>query len=222
MAMIRLKSRDGHELDAYLARPAGRVRGGLVVAQEMYGVNDYLRTVCDFYAGHGYLAVAPALYDRMQRGTTFAYTDEGHRVAQRTYNAWDLDAALDDLDASRAAVADAGKVGMVGFCWGGSLAWLAACRKTYAGTVAYYGSWMPDFAGEVARCPVIAHIGDRDNTLPPDKIEHFRAAQPSVPVYMYPGAQHGFDNASRAERYDAAAHTLARARTLEFLAKTIG
>jgi carboxymethylenebutenolidase len=220
--MLRLTARDGHELDAYLARPTGRVRGGLVVGQEMYGVNAYLRSVCEFYAGHGYLAVAPALYDRKQRGLTFDYTDEGHGVAQRTYKAWDLTAALDDLDAGRAAVADAGKVGFVGFCWGGTLAWLAACRKRFDGTVAYYGSMMPDLATEQPRCPVIAHIGDRDVTLPADKLERFRKAQPAVPVYMYPGAQHGFDNADRAARYDAAAHTLARERTLTFLAKHIG
>jgi carboxymethylenebutenolidase len=122
----------------------------------------------------------------------------------------------------RAVVADAGKVGLVGFCWGGSLAWLGACRRDYAGTIAYYGSMMPDHAGECARCPVIAHIGDRDNTLPPDRIAHFRAAQPSVPVYIYPGAQHGFDNENRAPRYDAAAHKLARERTLAFLAKHVG
>jgi carboxymethylenebutenolidase len=220
--MIRLKSRDGHEPYAYLVRPSGRVRGGLVVGQEMYGVNAYLRGVCDFYAGHGYLTVAPSLYDRQQRGLTFDYTNEGHRVAQRTYTAWNLDAALDDLDAGRAAVADAGKVGFVGFCWGGSLAWLAACRKRYDGTVAYYGSMMPNFADEQPRCPVIAHIGDNDHTLPPEKVERFRKTQPSVPVYMYPGAQHGFDNADRAARYDAPAHTLARERTLEFLATHIG
>jgi carboxymethylenebutenolidase len=220
--MIRLTSRDGHQLDAYLARPAGRVRGGLVIGQEMYGVNAYLRGVCDFYAGHGYVAVAPSLYDRQQRGLTFDYTDEGHRIAQKTYNAWDLTLALDDLNAGHAVVADAGKVGLVGFCWGGTLAWLAACRKTYDGTVAYYGSWMPNFADEPARCPVIAHIGDNDHTLPPEKIERFRKAQPSVPVYMYPGAGHGFDNADRAARYDAAAHKLARERTLAFLAEHIG
>jgi carboxymethylenebutenolidase len=220
--MIRLRSRDGHELDAYLARPTGAMRGGLVVAQEMYGINAYLRAVCDFYAAHGYLAIAPALYDRKQRGLVYDYTSEDHDRAQRTYKAWDLTAALDDLDAARAAVAEAGKIGLVGFCWGGSLAWLAACRRSYAATVAYYGSMMPDLADEQPRCPVIAHIGDRDTSLPADRIAHFRAAQPSVPVYIYAGAQHGFDNENRTPRYDAAAHRLARDRTLAFLAQHIG
>ena len=220
--MLRLTARDGHELDAYLARPAGRARGGLVVAQEMYGVNAYLRSVCDFYAAHGYIAIAPALYDRKQRGLIYAYTEADHDQAQRTYKSWDLAAALDDLDAGRAAIADAGKIGIVGFCWGGSLAWLATCRKSYDGAIAYYGSMMPEYAGEIARCPAIAHIGDRDTTLPPDKIARFRAAQPSVPIYIYPGAQHGFDNENRTARYDAAAHKLARERTLAFLEMNIG
>ena len=220
--MIRLRAHDSHALDAYLARPAGAVKGGLVVAQEMYGINSYLRSVCDFYASHGYIAIAPALYDRKQRGLIYDYTADDHDRAQLTYRAWDLELALDDLDAGRAAVAEAGKVGLVGFCWGGSLAWLGACRRDYAGTIAYYGSMMPDYAGERACCPVIAHIGDRDNTLPPDKVAQFRAAQPSVPVYIYPGAQHGFDNESRAPRYHAAAHKLARERTLAFLAQYVG
>ena len=220
--MIRLQARDGHMLDAYLAQPDGAAKGGLVVAQEMYGINAYLRSVCDFYAAHGYLAIAPALYDRRQRGLVFHYTKDDHDRAQHIYKAWDLDVALDDLDAGRSAVGEAGKVALIGFCWGGSLAWLAACRRSYAGTVAYYGSMMPDHAAERARCPVIAHIGDKDNTLPPQRIAHFRAAQPSVPVYIYPGAQHGFDNQNRAARYDAAAHRLARERTLAFLAQHIG
>jgi carboxymethylenebutenolidase len=220
--MITLRARDGHQLDAYLAKPQGRVRGGVVVAQEMYGVNDYLRSVCDFYAGHGYTAIAPSLYDRKQRGLIYVYTKEDHDRAQATYKPWPIEQALTDLDAGREHIAGAGKIAIVGFCWGGSLAWLAACRRSYDASIAYYGSMMPDFANEQPRCPVIAHIGDRDNTLPPDKIAKFRAAQPNVPVLMYEGAQHGFDNANRAERYDAAAHTLARARTLEFLGKHVG
>src|SRR5262249_45606685 len=222
MVMIELKARDGHELEAYLARPEAHPRGALVIAQEMYGINAYLRAVCDFYAAQGYIAIAPALYDRRQRGLIYAYTKEGHDRAQQTYTKWDLDIALDDLDAARVAVAGAGKVGMIGFCWGGSLAWLAACRRNYTGTVAYYGSMMPDLAGEKPRCPVIAHIGDRATTLPMDRVEHLRPMQPSVPVYISPGAQHGFDNENRTPRYHAAAHRLARERTLAFLAQHVG
>src|SRR5262245_56346059 len=136
--MIRLTARDGHPLDAYLARPTAVVRGGVVIAQEMYGVNDYLCAVCDFYASHGYVAIAPALYDRAQRGLIYPYTKEGHDKAQKRYRGWDWDRCLDDLDAGREAIAFAGPVGLVGFCAGGTLAWLAACRRSYACTVSYY------------------------------------------------------------------------------------
>ena len=220
--MIRLTARDGHEPDAYLARPAGRPRGGLVISQEMYGVNGYLKSVCDFYASIGYVAIAPALYDRQQRELIFAYTTEDHARAQKTYTNWNFDHALIDLVAAQGLIADAGKIGIVGFCWGGTMAWLAACRSNFACAVAYYGSFMPDYKSEQARCPIIAHVGDRDHSFPLARIAEFRAAQPSVPFYIYEGAQHGFDNPGRAERYNAAAHTLARERTLEFLGKHIG
>jgi len=220
--MIRLHASDGHELDAYIARPSGRVRGGIVIGQEMYGVNDYLRGVCDFYATQGYVAIAPALYDRQQRGLTFTYDKQGHAIAQKTYTDWDFDKALLDFDAARGAVTDAGKIGFVGFCWGGTMAWLNACRRSYAGAVAYYGSFMPDYVTETARCPVIAHVGDRDTSFPLERIALFRAAQPDIPFYIYEGAQHGFDNAKRTERYDAAAHKLALERTLEFLGRHVG
>lgn len=220
--MIRLVARDRHELDAHLARPSTRVRGGLVIAQEMYGVNAYLRSVCDFYAAQGYVAIAPALYDRKQRGLTYAYTKEDHDRAQQTYTAWNPDHALADLDAARDAIADSGRIAIIGFCWGGSLAWLSACRSDYAGAVSYYGSMIPDLADEHARYPVIAHIGDQDTSLPPARVALFRAAQPSVPVFIYEGAPHGFDNENRTERYHPTAHKLARERTLEFLAKHVG
>lgn len=219
---IRIAARDGHKLDAYLSRPAVDCKGGLVIAQEMYGINDYLRAVCDFYAARGYLAIAPSLYDRRRRELVFAYDTEGHRQAQLCYMNWSWDHALDDLDASREVVSEAGRVGIVGFCWGGTLAWLAACRRDYSCAVAYYGGMMPDFANENARCPTIAHIGDMDATLPAVRIAQFRAAQPSVPVYIYPGAKHGFDNSSRIERFDPVAAPAGRERTLEFLAEHLG
>jgi carboxymethylenebutenolidase len=219
---LKLGARDGHQLDAYLARPPDQVRGGVVVAQEMYGLNGYLRSVCDFYAAQGYLTIAPALYDRRERDLVFAYDKHDHDRAQHLYKSWNLDDALDDLDAARDVVASAGKVGLVGFCWGGSLGWLGACRRDYACTVAYYGSMMPDFASEQPRCPVIAHIGDQDTTLPAARIEAFRACRPEVPVYVYAGAQHGFDNEHRHPRYHAEACRTARERTLAFFAQHVG
>lgn len=220
--MTRIAARDGHKLDAYLARPAGKVRGGIVVAQEMYGITGYLRETCEFYAGEGFLTIAPALYDRRQPGLVLEYTKEHHDLAQSIYKSWNWEQALDDLDAGRNLVSAAGAVGIVGFCWGGTLAWLAACRREYAAAVAYYGSMMPDFARETARCPVIAHIGSADTTMPGERIDLFRRAQPDIPIHMYAGAQHGFDNPSRADRYHAEACRLARHRTREFFARHVG
>lgn len=220
--MIKLKARDGHQLDAYVARPAATPRGGVVVVQEMYGLNTYLQAVCEFYAAHGYVAIAPALYDRHRPGLVFDYSKEDHDRAQQVYKNWNFDLALDDMDAARDAVAAEGRVGLVGFCWGGTLAWLAACRRDYACAVAYYGSMMPDYATEPSRCPVIAHIGDQDTTMPPRRIDSFRQAQPTVPVYIYAGAQHGFDNRDRLPRYHEKACREAREHTLAFFAKHIG
>jgi len=219
--MMQIRARDGHKLDAYLARPSGKPRGGIVIAQEMYGITAYLLKVCDFYAEHGYLTIAPALYDRRERGLVLDYTKEHHDIAQKIYKNWNWDHALEDLDAGKAVVSEAGKVAMVGFCWGGTLAWLAACRREYAATVAYYGSMMPDFADEKSRCPVIAHIGSNDTTMSQPRIDFFHRAQPAIPIHMYAGAGHGFDNPSRGERYHAEACQLARQRTLEFLARHI-
>ena len=223
--ITRITARDGHQLDAYLARPRGMPRAGLVIAQEMYGLTSYLQDTCEHWAGHGYLTIAPALYDRRRRGFVLQYNKADHDLAQSIYTAWDWDLALDDLDAGKATVLAEGEVaavGIMGFCWGGSLAWLAACRREYAASVAYYGSKMPDHAHERPRCPVVALIGDRDSTMPPDRIAHFRATRPEVPVRMYAGAQHGFDNATRTERYHAEACSTARADALAFLRKHLG
>jgi len=220
--MIQITVRDGHLLDAYLARPTGKPRGSIVIAQEMYGITNYLRDTCDFFAAQGYLTIAPALYDRRKRNLVLEYNQENHDLAQRIYKNWNWEYALDDLDAGKNIVLEAGKVAIVGFCWGGTLAWLAACRRDYAAAVAYYGSMMPDFADETSTCPVIAHIGDQDTTMPQERIERFRQAQKTIPINLYPGAQHGFDNPSRIDRFHCEACQLARTRTLEFLARHVG
>jgi carboxymethylenebutenolidase len=219
--IIQITARDGHVLDAYLARPGNKPRGGIVIAQEMYGATSYLRETCDFYAAQGYLTIAPALYDRRQRNLVLEYTKENHDLAQTIYKNWNWEHALDDLDAGKNFVLEAGRVAIVGFCWGGTLAWLAACRRDYAAAIAYYGSMMPDFADENARCPVVAHIGNEDTTMPQDRIDLFRQAQSNIPIHLYPGAQHGFDNPSRTDRHHAEACQLARKLTLEFLARHV-
>lgn len=221
--MVRVTAADGHVLDAYLARPAGKPRGSLVVAQEMYGLTRYLTAVCDLFAGHGYLTIAPSLYDRQERGLVFAYTDADHDRAQVLFNGWPWDKALDDLDAAKATVADAGRIAIMGFCWGGSLAWLAACRRDYACAIAYYGSAMPQFVDETARCPVLANCGDNDASMPIDGILRFQQRQPGVVMSIFTGARHAFDNPLRGDnRFHPAASDTSRADTLAFLASNVG
>lgn len=220
--MIRLTAADGFALDAWLATPVGKPKGAIVIAQEMYGVTDYLKRVTAFYAGQGYLAITPALYDRGERNCVLDYNEAARDRVHELYKSMDWDKSLLDLDAGRRLVAKAGKVAIIGFCWGGSLAWMAACRHDYQAAIAYYGSAMPDYAQETPRCPVIAHVGETDTSLPPARVAAFRALQPDVPVYTYPDTPHGFDNETRPARYRPDAHRLARERTLAFLAQYIG
>jgi carboxymethylenebutenolidase len=221
--ILSLTTGDNHQLDAYVALPEGKPRGGLVIAQEMYGLTDYLKSVCDFYASHGYVCVAPALYDRQESGLVLAY-DEGpqHNHAQELFNNWDWPIALVDLDAAHAALADAGKIGIIGFCFGGSLSWLAACRYSYDAAVCYYGSDMPKYVDEKPACPVLAQVGSADKSFPPDQVAAFQKIHPEVEFKIHPGAPHGFDNPMRPARYHAEACKNGRALTLEFLARHIG
>lgn len=220
--MIRLTAADGFELDAWIARPAGLPRGAVVIGQEMYGVTNYLKRVAEFYAGQGYLTLTPALYDRRERDCVLAYNEADRDRVHELYKSMDWEKSLLDLAAARDFVAEAGKVAIVGFCWGGSLAWMAACCQPFDAAVAYYGSAMPDYKSETNRCPVIAHVGERDSSLPPARVAEFSAAHPQVPFYSYAGAAHGFDNETRPARFHPEAHRLARERSLAFLRANIG
>ena len=219
--MIELSAGDGFRLAAYRADPDGSPRGGLVVVQEIFGVNSHIRDVCDGYAADGYRAIAPALFDRIEKGVELGYT-AADIARGREYKAKaTADAALLDVDAARGAVAAAGKVGIVGYCWGGFITWLAACRlKGFAGASSYYGGGILDAVGEQPRCPVIAHFGERDHVLPVAGVRAFAEAHPDVAVHIY-AADHGF-NCDQRGSYDPAAATLARQRTLDFLRQHVG
>ncbi|MDP6788495.1 MAG: dienelactone hydrolase family protein [Rhodospirillales bacterium] len=217
---IKLTASDGHTLDAYRADPTTAPKGGLVVVQEIFGVNAHIRTVTDGFAAEGYAAIAPAFFDRTETGVELGY-EEPDLSRGRTLRAelgWDetiLDvvAAVDALDA-------AGKIGVVGYCWGGSVAWLAACRLSLAAAVGYYGGQVIDFKDEKAGCPVMLHFGETDAGIPLSDVEAVRAAQPDVPIHLYP-AGHGF-NCDHRGSYDAESAKLALERTLDFLADAMG
>ena len=220
--MIELTARDGHKFSAYRAEPSGTPRGGLVVLQEIWGVNDHIRKVADGYAADGYLAIAPALFDRVERGVVMdGYTDEtrnrGFGIMQKVNH----DLALQDIQAAVDAASKAGKVGIVGYCFGGRLSWLASARADgLSAAIAYYGGGIPGMAAEKNRCPVIFHFGEKDMHIPVPSVQEFGKAHSGLPIYMY-AADHGF-NCDQRGSYDAPSAKLARQRTLEFLERTIG
>ncbi len=218
---ITLTASDGHDLAAYRADPKDTPRGGLVIIQEIFGVNSHIRSVADGYAADGYVAIAPALFDRIERGVELGYEEDGRTRGRaiRADIAWDD--AVKDVSAAVAALSGM-KVGVVGYCWGGSLAWLAATRIAgVAASVGYYGGQIKDFRDEAAKCPVMLHFGTEDASIPMDAVAAIKAAQPDIPVHIYEGAGHGFNCDQRSSYHEAAAAT-ARERTLAFLREHAG
>ena len=214
---VTLTSADGSRLGAYVARPEGNARGALVVVQEIFGVNAHIRSVCDGFARNGYVAIAPALFDRYERDVDLGYDEAGIARGRALRGQADTATALADVDAARAFVASEGRVGVIGYCWGGLLAWLAACRSDgWAAAVVYYGGGIGEVLDETPRCPVLGHFGERDKMIPLAWIARWRTLHPAHPVHTY-AADHGFNCDARAS-YDADAAKLARERTLAFLA----
>ena len=219
--MIELTAADGFRLSAYRAEPAAAPRGGLVVVQEIFGVNSHIRRVCDGYAADGYRVIAPALFDRYVRGVDIGYTPEEIARGRELKAMAKVDAALQDVSAARDALAGAGKVGVIGYCWGGFVTWMSAARLSgFACAVPYYGGGMLEAGGERPQCPVLCHFGERDQVIPVAGVRQFAAAHPEVQVFTYP-ADHGF-NCDQRGSYDAAAARLARQRSLAFLREHIG
>jgi len=219
--MIQLVAADGHRFDAYIADPAGRARGAIVVVQEIFGVNSHIRSVADGYAADGYLAIAPALFDRVKKNVELGYTPEDIAKGRELKAAAPTEPALLDIAAAAQAAASAGKVGIVGYCWGGFLAWMAAAKLAgFACAVPYYGGGMLDHADLVPRCPVMCHFGERDNMIPAEGVRKLAAKHSGQQVYLY-AADHGF-NCDQRGSWDAPAATLARERTLAFLRAHVG
>lgn len=227
---ITLTAADGHAFPAYVAEPPGKPRGAVVVLQEIFGVNRHIREVADGYAAAGYLAVAPATFHRVQAGVELGYeaADMQAGIALKAaVEALPAPGVLADIQAAvrHAARASGAKVGVVGYCWGGLLAWRTACLVDgVAAAAPYYGGGVtsPAEAGRTPRCPVLAHFGERDHWIPMDSVRAFEAAQAAhgVQVHVY-AADHGF-NCDHRGSYDAQAARLARERTLAFFAQHVG
>jgi len=216
---IQLKAADGHELGVYVARPAGEPIAGLVVLQEIFGVNAHIRSVADGYAKDGFLAVAPALFDRIERDVELGYEGEDMQRARTFIPKLDWETALKDVKAAMefAARETGEKVGVIGYCWGGSLAWLAATRLGAPVAVGYYGGQIAHFADDALSVPVMLHFGRQDQHIPPEEVEKVQAAHPEVEIYWY-DAGHGFNCDARSS-YDPAPAAQARERSLDFLKK---
>ena len=212
--MIRLKARDGHELDAYVAEPKGKPRGGIVVVQEIFGVTDHIKRVADQYAAEGYRAIAPAMFDRIKRGITLPYTEIEQGRAYMQQLKWPD--TLADVDAAADAVRDAGAAAIVGYCWGGTVAHVAASELHFDAAISYYGGGVARMLDKKPRCPIIYHFGDQDGAIPMADIQKIIAAYPNATVHVYRGAGHGFNCDERAS-YSAADARVAFNRSIEFL-----
>src|SRR5579875_1428323 len=217
-----LRASDGHELSAYMARPEGQVQGGLVVVQEIFGINPHIRRVVDGFARDGYVTIAPALFDRYQRGVELTYEGEDMQKAFGFYQKLKPETALLDVAAGFQRVqAEGAGAGVVGYCYGGFMAWLSATRGAQNGfqprcTVGYYAGGIGSVANEQPACPVMLHFGADDTHIGMDQVDAVRNAHPDVQVFVYEGAGHGFNCDARASFHPEAA-ALARTRTLEFL-----
>ncbi len=219
--IIQLTASDGHTFDAYQADPDGAPKGAIVLIQEIFGINSHIRDVSDGFAADGYVTIAPALFDRLERGVELGYDEAGRDTGVGIRRKLEYDDVLNDVQAAADAVSSAGKTAVVGYCFGGSIAWLGATRLNFDCAVSYYGGNVAEFADEQPKCPVIFHIGDQDNAIPAEKIEIIRKAQPDLPLYIYEGAGHGF-NCDQRGSWNEAASTLARSRTIELLSQNIG
>lgn len=215
----RLTAQDGQELDAYVARPAGKPVAGLVVIQEIFGVNSHIRSVADGYARDGFLVIAPAIFDRIERGVQLSYVGDDTKKAYELMGKLQPPTALLDIAAALAWVREASgnrKAGVVGYCYGGLLSWLSATTLDPQVAVGYYPGGIGNFASQVPKAPVMLHFGEKDTHIPLSNAEEVHALHPKVQIYLYEDAGHAF-NRDVGDSYDAESAMLARERSLAFL-----
>ncbi len=213
---IRLTADDGFTFDAYQARPEGRPRGGIVVVQEIFGVNNNIRRDADKFAREGYVAVAPAFFDRVEKKVELAYDQAGMDKGREIVGKLGIDPALRDVRAAANYLTQFGKVGVVGYCWGGSIAWASATRLGLP-AVGFYGGRIVQLMHERPQAPVELHFGAKDHHIPMGDVGKIRYVHQDVPIYIYE-AGHGFTCEDRAD-FDRAANDLSFTRTRDFFAK---
>ena len=217
--MINLNTSGTQCIGAYLARPDGASKGGIVVVQEIFGVNAHVRSVTDRFAALGYTAIAPAFFDHVESGVELGYDDAGFKRGRGLVGEISFDKAIEDVASAAESIRSAGRIGVVGYCWGGSVALLAAIRLGLP-AVSYYGARNVAFLHEKLRAPVQFHFGENDASIPPEAVQKHREAYPDMDVYTYP-AGHAFNRDVDPSQYDATSAKLAHERTLALLAKNL-
>jgi len=221
--MIELRAADGHRLTAYLATPKGKKKGTIVVAHEVFGVSPHVRGLADDYAAQGFLTIVPALWDRVERGVDLKPTEEERLrgVEIRKKVSWGN--ILDDIAAARDAMRkQSKKVGIVGYCLGGDIAWAGACMQGFDAAVCYYGGAIAKLLMHTNTCPVMLHNGTADPWIPPEDEQKIdTAGKPMMTIHKYDGIGHAFVNDTLPWRYHAETAKIARQRTLAFFKKTL-
>ena len=214
MASTTITCADGFKLGAYEASPSGEGKGAVVVIQEIFGVNSHIRSVVDGYAEAGFYAIAPAIFDRLESDVQLGYSEDDMNIGiELAFQKLDMDQTLADLQATIDVAASYGKVGVVGYCFGGLLTWMSGCNlNKVSAASAYYGGGIPDNADMTPSCPIILHFGEQDAHIPIDSVAAFQEKQPDLPVYVY-AADHGF-NCDQRDSYDETAASQAKERTL--------
>jgi carboxymethylenebutenolidase len=216
---IKLTASDNFQLGGYRADPASAPKAAVVVIQEIFGVNHHIRAICDRFAGNGYVAIAPAIFDRIEPNFQSGYSPEEIAVARKFVANPDWTAMLRDSQAAIDAVKDVGPVGIIGFCLGGSVAYAAATKLSgLSAAIGYYGGAIVRFADDTPKVPTQLHFGEKDAGIPLSDVDIIRSLRPDVEIHVYPGAQHGFNCDERAS-YDAANAAVAKQRSLDFLAR---
>jgi carboxymethylenebutenolidase len=220
MSHLQLRAADGHTFSAYVAKPEGTARGGVVVVQEIFGVTGHIERVADQFATQGYLAIAPAVFDRQERGVNLPYDEKGAAHGSTLVRNANPEGLMVDLAAAIETVMHAGSVGMVGYCWGGKVVYQAGSKTNITAGVVYYGGGITSVLEPAPRCPMQFHFGKRDTQIPLGDVEKIRAAFPQGEYHLY-DAGHGFNCTDRPSHDAAAAHQ-AFERTLAFFRKHLG
>ena len=217
--LIEITAKDNHKFSAYISQPSGKPKAGIVIIQEIFGVNTHIREVTDLYASKGYLCIAPSLFDRIEKNVTLNYDGKGISKGRNLKELCDKD-ALKDIEASISVVSSAGKVAVIGYCWGGSLSWRIGCEvSNLSASICYYGGDIPKLKDLEPKCKVLTHFGELDKGIPINDVKIFEETQPDVLTYTYP-ADHGF-NCDHRSQYNKKCANIAIERTLKFLEQNL-